>query len=112
MIAIGTTLTYTAFDEESYSRGYGIRYETRTSRVSEVRFKMDFYNQDIGKNNILSDNKSPLVGEIIKYQFWDGEEGRGYGWVLATKEGNVKEVYYKMENGDSVYPKDIKEVKG
>lgn len=111
MTAIGTTLTYTAFDEESYSRGYGVHYETRKSRVKELRYKVDSHYQDISVNNILSEDKAPLVGETIKFQFWDGEEGRGYGWMLSRKEGKITEIYYRMENGDSVKPKDIKEAK-
>lgn len=112
MIAIGTTLSYTAFDEESYSRGYGVHYETRNARVAEFRFKVDSHYHDIGTNNILSENKSPAVGDTIQFQFWDGEEGRGYGWMLARKEGKVTDVLYRMENGDQVRFKDIKEVKG
>jgi hypothetical protein len=111
MYSIGTTLTYTAFDEESYSRGYGARFESRTSRISEIRFKVDTHYQDIGVPNILSDNKTPSLGEDVKYQFWDGEEGRSYGWFLAQKEGKITEIFYRMENGDSVHAKDILEVK-
>ena len=111
MIAIGTTLSYTAFDEESYSRGLGARFETLSSSVKEVRYKVDCWHQDVGINNILSENKTPGLGEPVKIQVWDGEEGRSYGWVLARKEGNVKEIFYRMKNGDSVYTKDIKEVK-
>ncbi len=112
MYSIGTTLTYTAFDEESYSRGYGYRLETRTNRISEVRFKVDTHYQDIGTPNLLSENKTPSVGEAVKFQFWDGEEGRGYGWMLARKEGKITEIVYRMENGDSVKDKDILEAKG
>lgn len=112
MIAIGSTLTYTAFDEESYSRGYGVRYETKTNKISEVRFKVDSHHHDIGVSNLLSEDKKPCIGDTIKFQFWDGEEGRGYGWFLARKEGKVTEVIYRMENGDTVKQKDIKEVKG
>ena len=112
MITIGSSLTYTTLDEESYSRGYGIHYETKTNRISDIRFKVDSHYQDIGSNNILVDNKSPNVGDTIKYEFWDGEEGRSYGWFLNKKEGKVIEILYRMENGDTVKQKDIKEVKG
>jgi hypothetical protein len=112
MIANGTTLKYTAFDEESYSRGYGVRYETKTNCVKEIRYKIDTHYHDIGVNNILSENKSPSVGDAIKYEFWDGEEGRSYGWFLAKKEGTITEILYRMENGDSVRVKDIQQVKG
>lgn len=111
MIAIGTTLSYKAFDEESYSRGYGVRFETRTSSVSEFRYKVDCWHQDIGINNILSETKTPAVGDAVKFHVWDGEEGRSYGWFLSQKEGIITEGFYRMNNGDSVYPKDIKEVK-
>ncbi len=96
---------------ESYSRGYGAHMETRKNRISEVRFKVDTHYHDIGVNNILTDNKTPAVGETVKFQFWDGEEGRGYGWMLARKEGKITEIVYRMENGDSVKDKDILEAK-
>jgi hypothetical protein len=112
MITIGTTLTYKAFDEEYYSRGYGVQFETKQSTVDEIRYKVSSHYQDIGVNNIVSENKNPSVGDTVNFQFWDGEEGRSYGWVLARKEGTVSEVFYRMKNGDSVRIKDIKEVKG
>ncbi len=112
MYSIGTTLTYTAFDMESYSRGYGAHMETKKDRISEVRFKVDTHHHDIGLNNILSENKTPSVGETVKFQFWDGEEGRGYGWMLARKEGKITEIVYRMDNGDSVREENIKEAKG
>ena len=42
------------------------------------------------------------VGETVTYQTWDGEEGRSYGWFLATKKAKVVSVYYKLDNGEIV----------
>ena len=36
----GQTITYKTLDEESYSRGYGIHYETKTSKVREILYRM------------------------------------------------------------------------
>jgi hypothetical protein len=112
MFKINDILTYTAFDEESYSRGYGIQYETKTSRVIEVRFKTDGHHYDIGEANILSENKRPVEGETIRIEFWDGEEGRSYGWGKAIKDCKVTELLYVMENRDRIRQTDIKQVKG
>ena len=112
MIKIGTTLTYKAFDEEYYSRGYGVQFETRQNTVAEIRYRVDTYCCDIGATNILSENKNPSAGEKVTYQFWDGEEGRNYGWHLTKKEGTISELFYRMNNGDLVNTEVIKEVKG
>lgn len=37
----GQTVTYKTLDEEYYSRGYGISYETKTSKISEICFRME-----------------------------------------------------------------------
>ena len=116
MIAIGTTLTYTAFDQESYSRGYGPSYENRTSRVSDFRYKVQlipatYVTQDLGVKNIVSENKNPSIGETVEVEFMDGEEGRSYGWFLNRSAGKITEIQYRMENGDTIKTKDIKEVK-
>lgn len=37
----GETVTYKILDEESYSRGYGIYYETKTSVIREIRYVME-----------------------------------------------------------------------
>jgi hypothetical protein len=112
MITIGTTLTYKAFDEEYYSRGYGVQFETKQRTVDEIRYKVSSHYQDIGVNNIVSENKNPSVGDTVNFQFWDGEEGRSYGWHLTKKEGTISELFYRMKNGDLVNTNVIKEVKG
>ena len=112
MFKVNDILTYTAFDEESYSRGYGVHYETKTSRIIEIRFKTDGHHYDVGEGNILSENKRPIEGETVRIEFWDGEEGRAYGWFKAKKECKVTEVLYVMENNDRVRGKDVKQVKG
>ncbi len=37
----GQTVTYKILDEESYSRGYGIYYETKTSVIREIKYVME-----------------------------------------------------------------------
>lgn len=40
------------------------------------------------------------IGDTVTYQRWDGEEGRSYGWFLATKKAKIVSVCYKLDNGD------------
>jgi hypothetical protein len=37
----GQSVTYKILDEESYSRGYGIHYEIKTSVIREIRYVME-----------------------------------------------------------------------
>lgn len=105
---VGDTLTYRIFDEESYSKGYGIRDDILTSKIREIRFKTDGHTYDIGKDNILSENKTPQVGETITIEFMDGEEGRSYGWFMNKKTCKVTELRFRMENGPTIPEKDIR----
>ena len=42
------------------------------------------------------------VGDTVQYERWDGEEGRSYGWFLATKRAKIVSVCYKLDNGDTI----------
>jgi hypothetical protein len=42
------------------------------------------------------------VGDTVQYEKWDGEEGRSYGWFLATKKAKIVSVCYKLDNGDVI----------
>lgn len=57
-IAVGDVVTYRTIDMESYSRGYGIHYETKASSVITICYKMA--NGDIieGKDLFLVESKS------------------------------------------------------
>jgi hypothetical protein len=37
---VGDVVTYTTLDEEYYSRGYGINYETKASTIVSIYYKM------------------------------------------------------------------------
>ncbi len=37
----GDTITYKTVDMEYYSRGYGVIYETKTSKVVQICYKME-----------------------------------------------------------------------
>jgi hypothetical protein len=47
------------------------------------------------------------VGDTVQYTIWDGEEGRSYGWFLATKQAKIVSIIYKLENGDMVEEKKL-----
>ncbi len=109
MYKVGDTITYTAFDEESYSRGYGCHYETKKGKITEIRYKMD--NNDEISESYLRGNKPEDIkeGDTLTYEIWDGEEGRGYGWFKATKTAKVSTIYFRTDKYDShVKTKDIK----
>ncbi len=40
-IQIGDTVSYKTLDMESYSRGYGVSYERKTSTVTGVKIKLE-----------------------------------------------------------------------
>jgi hypothetical protein len=49
----------------------------------------------------MSTSTQPFqVGDTVKYEKWDGEEGRSYGWFLATKQAKIVSICYKLDNGD------------
>jgi hypothetical protein len=37
---VGDVVTYTTLDQEYYSRGYGINYETKASTIVSIYYKM------------------------------------------------------------------------
>jgi hypothetical protein len=39
-LSTGDRVTYKILDQEYYSRGYGINYETKTSAIVEICYKM------------------------------------------------------------------------
>ena len=45
------------------------------------------------------------VGDTVKYEMWDGEEGRGYGWCMVEKKAQIVSICYKLSNGDTVEEK-------
>lgn len=47
------------------------------------------------------------VGDTVQYERWDGEEGRSYGWYLATKQAKIVSVCYKLDNGDTIEEKKL-----
>lgn len=54
--------------------------------------------------------QSLQVGDTVKYEKWDGEEGRTYGWFLATKQAKIVSICYKLDNGDIVEEKKLVKV--
>ncbi len=50
------------------------------------------------------------VGETVTYERWDGEEGRSYGWFLATKKAKIVSICYKLDNGDTIEEKQLVKV--
>ena len=55
----GDTVTYKTVDMESYSRGYGVYYETKTSKVVEICYRLE--NGDLVTSKTLE-----LQGETPK----------------------------------------------
>lgn len=49
----------------------------------------------------MSETKAQFkIGQTVKYEQWDGEEGRSYGWFLARKQAKIVTICYKLDNGD------------
>lgn len=109
MYKVGDTITYQAFDEESYSRGYGCHYYTRTAKITDIRYRME-NNDEISESSILGKKPDEVKeGDTLTYEIWDGEEGRSYGWFKAIKTSKVSTIYFRTDNYDShVKVSDIK----
>jgi hypothetical protein len=101
MYKVGDTITYKSFDEESYSRGYGCHYETKTGKITDIRFRME--NHDEISESYLRGEKPDSIkeGDTLTYEIWDGEEGRSYGWFKATKTAKVKEIIFRTDKYDT-----------
>jgi hypothetical protein len=101
MYKVGDTITYKSFDEESYSRGYGCHFETKTGKITEIRYKMENFDE-ISASYLRGANPEIIKeGDTLTYEIWDGEEGRGYGWFKATKTAKVKEIIFRTDNYDT-----------
>ena len=50
------------------------------------------------------------IGDTVSYERWDGEEGRSYGWFLATKQAKIVSICYKLDNGDTLDEKKLTKV--
>jgi hypothetical protein len=100
MYKVGDTITYQSFDEESYFRGYGCHYETKTAKITDIRYRME--NHDEISQSYLCGKKPDSIkeGDTLTYEIWDGEEGRGYGWFKATKTAKVKEIVFRTDKYD------------
>jgi hypothetical protein len=47
------------------------------------------------------------IGDTVKYEFMDGEEGRSYGWFRNTAQAKIVSVYYKLDNGKVISESDL-----
>ena len=47
------------------------------------------------------------IGDTVKYEIWDGEEGRSYGWFQNRKQAKIVSVFYKLDNGDLIEEKKL-----
>jgi len=107
MYKVGDTITYQAFDEESYSRGYGCHYETKTAKITEIRYRME-NNDEIARSQLLGQLPETIKeGDLLNYEIWDGEEGRGYGWFKANKKAKILYLLYKTDKYDTVKETEI-----
>jgi hypothetical protein len=107
MFKVGDTIKYKILDMESYSRGYGLHYETKTAKIKEIRYEME--NHDTIRDSNLRGTNPEVIkeGDTLSYEIMDGEEGRGYGWFLAQKTSKVAKIYYRTDHYDDVRGTDI-----
>jgi hypothetical protein len=47
------------------------------------------------------------IGDTVKYEFMDGEEGRSYGWFRNTAQAKIVSVFYKLDNGQVIEEKKL-----
>jgi hypothetical protein len=107
MFKVGDTIKYKILDMESYSRGYGLHYETKTAKIKEIRYEMENHDT-IRESNLRGTNPEVIKeGATLSYEIMDGEEGRSYGWFLAQKTSKVAKICYRTDHYDDVRGTDI-----
>lgn len=57
-LSVGDLVTYTTLDIESYSRGYGIHYETKGSTIISICYKLANGDTIEAKNVVQVQSKS------------------------------------------------------
>jgi hypothetical protein len=60
---VGDVVTYKTVDMESYSRGYGISYETKASTIVSICYKLANGDIQEAKTLLLVESKSELPKE-------------------------------------------------
>ncbi len=108
MLNVGDTIKYEILDMEYYSRGYGVLMEKKTTKIIEIRFRMENHDE-IRTSSITGEVPSVIqVGDTLNYEIMDGEEGRGYGWFKARKTAKVTKVLYRTDQYDDVDASNVK----
>ena len=99
---IGEEVKYRVLDEESMSRGYGIRYETGTSKIKSIQFKLS-NGLLVSGPEILKLNEETVTYKTVDMEYYS----RGYGRIYETGTATIKEIIYALENNYQIKESDI-----
>lgn len=99
---IGDTVNYRTIDMEYYGRGYGIAYESGTSKITKIKFILE------NKVTITDGDIQERNGDTITYKTLDMEYyGRGYGIAYETGKSKIDKIYYILENRYTIRKEDV-----
>lgn len=95
--AIGNTITYQTLDIESYSRGYGAHFESITSKIQSIGYKL------LNNVTVYPENIVERRGNEISYKIFDTESySRGYGVSYEYGKSTILEEIYCLENNATI----------
>lgn len=99
---IGDTVHYRVIDEEYRSRGYGIIYETGSSKIRSIQYTLE--NGITVSESGIQEKK----GDTITYRTVDMEYySRGYGLAYETGTSKIRSLRFILENGYDIGPSNI-----
>jgi hypothetical protein len=95
--AIGDTITYQTLDIESYSRGYGAHFESITSKIKSIGYKL------LNGVTVVQQDIVERKGNEICYKVFDIESySRGYGVSYDYGNSTIVEEVYCLENNVTI----------
>ena len=99
---IGDTVNYKTLDMEYYSRGYGIAYESGTSKIRSIKYVLE------NRMTITDSDIQEQKDDTITYRTLDMEYyGRGYGIAYETGTSKILKIQYILENGYTITKEEI-----
>lgn len=99
---VGDTVNYKTLDMEYYSRGYGISYETGTSKIRSIQYRLQ-NGITVSESDILERTENQITYKTLDLESYQ----RGYGISYDTGTSILQEILYILENGYEITEKNI-----
>lgn len=99
---VGDTVKYKTLDMEYYQRGYGINYETGTSKIRAIQFRLQ-NGITVSESDILERSENEITYKTLDLESYQ----RGYGISYDTGSSTLQDILYVLENGYEITEKNI-----